>query len=93
MKQKIPQENFTNYLHERKIQINNELRVLNETSKFFQKNVHNNFILLDVAKFFNIDLKAARHFIAIWMKYEIVGATTTNRLPKPYKILKLPDDS
>ena len=86
-------KNFSVYLSERKKTLNEEMRVLNETSRFFRENFHTNFILLDVANFFNVDLKTARRFVTTWKRFGIVELTAASRLPKSYKILKVPDDS
>lgn len=89
---KEPVENFTVYLESRKKQLNEKLEILNETYNFFRKNIHNNFIVFDVAKHFNVSLKNARHMVKSWIKFEIVEVASSTKLPKTYRILKIPDD-
>ena len=89
---KSSSENFAVYLKSRKKQLNEEIEILNETHNFFRENIHNSFILFDIAKHFNISLKTARRVVASWVKFGIVEVAPSAKLPQTYRILKIPDD-
>jgi len=91
MKQQI--DNFSNYLEQKKRKLHEETKILNETYQFLRKNIHNNFILFDVARHFNITLKTARIIVANWIKFGFVEVASDSSLPKTYRILKIPDET
>lgn len=81
---------FLGYIQTKKDHFASEEKILDGTVGFLRKNIHNYFILLDVAKHFNINLKTARRTVEIWKKFKIIESVSTSRLPKSYRVLEVP---
>lgn len=85
------QQTFNDFLRKQKQHLNIKIKILNETPHFLQKISKQQFIIFDVAKYFNINLTLSRQLVALWKKFGFIETVPNSRLPKSYKIIKVPD--
>jgi len=92
MKTKQQTSNFFEYVKRKKAFVENTNKILQQTSNFFKRNHERQFILIDVANYFGISLKAARSVVTVWRKFGLVEAIPNTGLPKPFRIIKPPNN-